>query len=392
MTDQALAGLRVVELADFVAGAFCGKLLADFGADVIKVEPPGGCSLRAAFPVVRGDPERAGYFLALNTNKRSVTADIEHADGVAVVKRLLLTADVVILESEGDMDTVGWVRGSLKPGAVLASITPFGLSGPRTADLGGDLVASAAGGLAFITGEPDHPPLKAGAYQALHLAGLQAAASTLIAVFAARRRGVGQVVEVSMQEAVIAVLEATVPDFFLDGTVRSRMGTKHPTVHGLGMQQLRDGAWLFVGTLPTDAMWDGARAFMPDAEWMADPRWRDPRTRRLHADEIDRLAAETFSKLNSHDAYEALQSRRIPVAIVNNVPGLLASAQLASRRFFREIAHPIAGNLTYPGPICQLSVTPAAEPRSAPTLGEHNQEIYMYELGLSAEEFAAACT
>jgi crotonobetainyl-CoA:carnitine CoA-transferase CaiB-like acyl-CoA transferase len=359
--ERALEGLRVIEVAALVSAPLCSRLLADYGADVVKVEPPGGDPLRA----LDGD-----WFAGLNTNKRSLVADLETAEGRAILAALLEDADVLVCDRMGD-DAVPVEEVLDGAGAKLVKtwITPFGRTGPHAEWLGGDLVTAAAGGLTHITGDADREPLVPGGHQVLHLSGLAAFSATLIAVWHARRTGEGQEVDVSMQEVAGIALECVVTPQQMADRVRTRMGTHHPAVHGVGMQHLADGRWLFVGTLPQLRMWQTVVELMGEPEWSLDEKWHDPRLRRVHADEIDALAATTFAAMATADIYPQMKAGRVPVGLVRQIEDLLAAdSQLVAREFFPP--PPSEGDArVYPGAPWRMSATPWELRSPAPELG-----------------------
>jgi formyl-CoA transferase len=343
--------MRVVELAvDNAPGQLCCRLLADFGADVIKVEPPGGDPLR----------ERdANWFAGLNTNKRSIAIDRADRTQRQHLEQLIDGAEVLLWDLDHDLGSSAEEIRAGRPSLVVTTITAFGCDGPRANWTGGDLVAAAAGGLAYITGEPDRSPLVPGGQQILHLAGVAAFSATLIAVFHARRHGGGQAVDVSMQEIAATLLESVITPLQIDGTVRGRMGTHHPKVHGVGMQKTADDRWVFVGTLPQLRMWETVKDLMDSPEWAQDPRWNDALVRRLHADQIDSLAAPIFRRMLVSDVYPQMKGGRVPVGLVRNMEELFAEdGQLSSREFFTT--SPDDDGTTYPGPPWRMSATPGS--------------------------------
>ena len=356
MSEGPLLGVRVVEIAGDPSAQFCARLLADYGAEVIKLEPPAGDPLRERSP---------SWFDGLNTNKRSVVADLEAADGRRLAAGLLARADVLVCDRDPGplVSELGVHRSEL----VASSITPFGCTGPRAGWRGGDLVAAAAGGLAFVTGDPDREPLIPGGHQMLHLAGLSAFTATVIALRVARAEGSGQHVDVSLQETAALVLECAVTPWQMHGVARGRMGTHHPAVHGVGLQRLGDGHWLFVGTLPQLRMWETVKELLDEPEWAQDERWNDPRVRRRHADEIDALAAPIFANRTAQDIYPAMKRGRVPVGLVRDMDDLRdPEGQLASRGFYTRA--PGESRADHPGAPWRMSATPwrlrsAAPPR-----------------------------
>jgi crotonobetainyl-CoA:carnitine CoA-transferase CaiB-like acyl-CoA transferase len=390
VAEGPLTGTRVLELATLLAGPFCGKILAGYGADVVKVEPPTGDPMRSLGPFdsAQSDREFGGLFRSLNAGKRSVTADLEVATGRELLRQLVATADIVIEDFEpGRLEALSGDLWELRPSLVIASITPFGQHGPHANWRGGDLIACAAGGLAHLTGDPEREPLAPGGLQADHLAGLQAAAGSLLALFHARRSGSGQRVDVSRQEAVIGVLESTVSAHGMNGQIRGRMGTHHPAVHGLGLQQLRDGNWVLVGTLPTERMWDSARILIGDPDWAQEERWRDARHRREHADEIDRLAAPRFAELTTEEIYPQMKRGGVPVGLVRDMESARHSPQLLERSYFSASDDlEEESDETQLGPPWRMSATPWRPAGGAPSLGSHNHDVYVNGLGHSAAD------
>lgn len=372
-----LRDIRVVEIAGNVAGPYAAKLLAGLGADVIKAEFGAGDPLRGHGPqpdeLADGEPAGAA-FLGLNAGKRGAHVDLDSSAGRKRLARLVETADVLIEDAEdGRLD---WLLRGLdgRSDLIHVSVTAFGRTGPRSGWRGGDLVTWASAGMAHVTGEPDRAPLRAGADQGAHLAGLQAAAATLIALHHRDGTGHGQHVDISLEESAASIVESAVADYQMLGHVRGRMGTRHPAAHGVGMQLLADGRWLFVGTCPQLRMWEAVRRMMGDPDWARDPRWESYVERRTHADEVDALAAEAFSKLTVEETLQPLLDAGVPVGLVYEALEVLELPQLQERRFFVDVDDPRAGGVRIPQ-------TPfhgfegALITRPAPRLGEHDEEL-----------------
>ena len=348
-----LAGIRVVEVASLVAGPYAAKLLGDFGADVVKVEPPAGDPLRAL---------DADFFDNLNTSKRSVALDLETATGRAQLAALAARADVLVEDlPPGRLAELIGDPWAANPRLVVASITPYGQDGPRAGWKGGDLTGWAAGGMAYISGEPDQEPLAPAGMQAWHLAALQTATAALYAVFHALRTGEGQRVDTSVQEAVCTILEGCVTDWGFLGHARTRMGTLHPAGHGTGMQRLADGTLLFCSTMPRPQHWAKTRELLGNPEWMQDPRFDDLGVRRAHHEEIDAKAAEIFGTLRREEIYRQMLDAGVPVGVVSTMQDVAESEQLAARGFFVEVE-----GKTYLGAPWQMSATPWRISRPSP--------------------------
>ena len=359
-----LAGIRVVEIGSLVAAPYAAKLLADYGADVVKVEPPAGDPLRGL------DPD---FFDNLNTSKRGVVLDLASDEGARALRALVAKADVVVEDlAPGRLaELLGADPWADKPALVVGSVTPYGQDGPRAGWKGGDLTGWAAGGMAYISGEPDHEPLAPAGMQAWHLAGLQTATGVLYAVFHALRTGQGQRVDTSVQEAVCTVLEGCVTDWQFLQHARGRMGTLHPAGHGTGMQRLADGTWLFCSTMPRPTHWAKTRDLLGNPEFMQDPRFEDIGVRRAHWEEIDAKAAEIFGKLTREEIYKPMLEAGIPVGVVSTMQDVVESEQLAARGFFVEVE-----GKRYLGAPWQMSATPWRIARPSPARpGQHDEEI-----------------
>jgi crotonobetainyl-CoA:carnitine CoA-transferase CaiB-like acyl-CoA transferase len=377
-----------------VAASYATKLLADLGAEVIKVEPPGGdrSRLRGPFPRGVADPERSGLFLYLNTNKRGVTLDLADRRGRELLLGLARGADLFVhnlpprrMDEYGiDYDTLA--EGN--PRLVVTSITPFGLDGPRRDYQATDLTLWNAGGIAYLNGSPeaeDLPPLKAYGHQAEYQGGLNAAIAALGALYGRLRSGRGQHVVVSIQEALVAILELTFEYWPYMGLVASRLGRK--PIQPLDFLECRDG-WVFVCCVE-EHQW---RAFV---ELMGSPEWADldifqnRLDRGRNWDALKLFLQEWAKEQSVVELYQAAQRRRIPFAPVSTMGDLLASDHLKARGFFAVIDQPgMAEPLKVPGAPYLLSGTPWSIRRPAPRLGEHNDEILGGELGLTAAELA----
>jgi benzylsuccinate CoA-transferase BbsE subunit len=363
-----LSGIRVLDLAD-QAGALAGKLLAGLGADVVLAELPGGSALRTLPPFLRGapHPERSLFFWFYSAGKRGLVLD--PADQGAL-DRLAAAADVVI---ETGFPGRADVLRARHPHLVVASITPFGRSGPYAGWNGSDTVAQALGGLACVNGHPDGPPLRSLGLQAYHQASVFAAIGVVAALLARDATGRGQLVDVSLQAAVAASLEH-VPGFFhQDGRVPRRQGTLHWT-RFFRVGRCKDG-WVMhctLGDWTSLFSWmqsDGFGAGFEEAVWEG-TTYRQQHAERLF-DELDRWAADyTVAEL-----YEGAQLRRLPYAAVRAPESLLADPHLAARGFFVPIEHPDLGiTVPYPGApfVMGESRWHVARP---PRIGEHTDAV-----------------
>jgi crotonobetainyl-CoA:carnitine CoA-transferase CaiB-like acyl-CoA transferase len=395
MAPGALSGLTVLELAEGVSGAYCGKLLAGLGADVTKIERPArGARLRKAgpFPNDRPHIETGALHLHLDSGKRSLTLDLHSPTGRRLLRRLTAKADVLIssitvaaLESLGlDHERLSAENDPL----VLTTVTPRGASGPRSTTHATEIVIYALGGYLMLTGDPDKEPLKAYGHQGEYQAGLQAAAGTLVALTARDHAGFGrgQHVDVAATEAVAFLLGGPPLDYYFFGREWRRNGTRlsgfpDNYLYPSTIRPCKDG-YVHV---------HGHNRF-PEllATLMHEPRLAEPDLLAAmfgHADEIDAIMDRWLAMRTRAEAVEQAQELRLPFAAVLDPSEAVedAAGVHAAREFFVEIEHPVAGRAKQPGPPIRFADSPW-ETRPAPLLGEHNEEIYCGMLGLSRRE------
>ena len=389
----ALDGVRVLEVGDLVSAAYATKLLADLGADVVKIEPQRGdlARGRGPFPGNIPHPETSGLFLYLNANKRGITLDLRQPRGQAALARLAAGADLLVhnvhptlMAAHGlDYDRLSGAN----PRLVMTSIAPFGLSGPHASYRGPDVVTWSAGGVAALngqTGEPDLPPLKAFGDQSGFQAALNAAVGSLGALFARLASGRGEHVEVSAQESVAAILELTFEFWPYTGLVASRLGRK--PIQPLCFVECRDG-WIFICAVE-EHQWQKFVDLMGNPEWAELEVFENRLARGANFDALEPFLQEWCRERSVQELYEEGQRRRIPFAPVSTMGDLLASPHLRARGFFATLAHSVAGPVTMPGAPYHLSATPWQLRTPAPTLGQHTAEV-LAEAGIEPAAGAA---
>lgn len=392
---------RILDLTDRRA-AFCGRLLADYGADVVKIEPPAGDPSRHLGPFVSDDPhlERSLDFLFYNTNKRSATLDLETEQGRALFRRLAADADVIIESFDRHyLYDRGIGFDALRadnPGLIMASVTPFGCSGEWADYLGDDLVVMAASGYMQITGEPDEPPVRQGNEHS-HYPGAQYAAVGILAALYHRDfcGGEGQHIDVSSQEALITYYTDAHPALLWRklGQNVTRVGTNSTLVIPLGAYPCKDG-WIAAGVI-TPREWDAL------AEWVHEVTGNDEvlsetyrggnQDRAEHMDIITALFLEFAENFTVQELFHEGQRRNLVFLPVNEIADLLADPQLAESGFWYDIEHGSddeVGAIKYPLGIFHSDEVKARN-RPAPSLGADNAAVYQGELGLSADEVAA---
>ncbi len=382
----ALDGLVVVERAEGIAGPVCGKLMAGFGAEVIKVEPPRGDVSRTLGPFRDDvpDPEASGLFLYLNAGKKSVVVDSGNPSHLRRLRELIDRADVLI-DGVSGVNTAGLGYSELSranPDLVAVSITPFGLSGPYRDFAATNLIVHALSGELGLAGSRDLPPLKKGGSLADYHAGCHGFIAAVAALLARDRLG-GQHVDVSHLESLASILGATMNAWLYDGQVSQR-GDGDPWSLGAaarrgedgthwepsGVWKARDGYVLAYGR--PDADWKGAiREMSEDLPGLASPRFATEDGRGEHAEELTRLFARWVSEHTREEAYRLFQRHGHAYGYVATARDLLDSPQLRHRRFFVSLLHPVAGSVTMPDAPFRMSRTPFVS-RPAPLLGEHH--------------------
>ncbi|MBI3245231.1 MAG: CoA transferase [Deltaproteobacteria bacterium] len=392
MTERALEGVRIVECGQNVAAAYAAKLMADMGADVIKIEEPGRGDLarhRGPYPGQVPHPEKSGLFLYLNTNKQGVTLDLRQAAGREIFHRLLQDADALIHDYHPtEMASLGLDYAALEkinPRLVMTSIAPFGLRGPRTNDQATDLTLWSAGGITYLNGggpgTDDMPPLKPFGQQAGYQAGVNASIATLGALFARLSTNEGQHIEISTQECLMSILEFTFELYPYMSIFASRLGQK--PIQPLDFLECKDG-WIFLCCVE-EHQWRNFLEVMDNPEWAGEAIFADRVNRGANWDALKPLLQDWVQDQSVKELYDKAQARRVPIAPVSTMGDLFDNAHLKARGFFATIAHPIAGSLQYPGELYKFSETPWTIRCPAPLLGQHNAEIYG-RIGLSSTE------
>jgi crotonobetainyl-CoA:carnitine CoA-transferase CaiB-like acyl-CoA transferase len=387
----ALAGLKVVELGEMVSAPYAAKLMADMGAEVVKIERPGagdGARLRGPFPGGQAHREKSGLYLYLNTNKLGVTLDVSRREGFELLEQLVAGADVLIhnvVPSEMDRIGLGFERlHARNPRLVMTSISPWGQSGPKRDWRAADLTLWSASGICYINGggsqHPEMPPLKSFGQQAGFQGGVHAAVATMGAVLAQARDGEGQHVDVSIYESLAAQMELFFEFWPYMNMVASRLGQK--PIQPLEVMECRDG-YIFVCCVE-EHQWRNLVELMGNPEWAEEELFSDRLKRGVNWDALKGFMEEWVKQQSVLDLYAKAQARRIPLAPVSTMGDLLGSEHLKKRGFFVEITHPVAGTHTYPGAPLKYHRTPWEIRSPAPTLGQHNEEIFGARLGLKA--------
>ena len=393
MPGRALEGLTVIECGDTLAAAYGAKLMADLGADVIKVEQPGqGDPARQLGPFPGGEPhpDKSGLFLYLNCNKQGVTLDLRESRGRDLLHRLVHEADVLIHDRPPKKAAeLGLDYEQLRPEnerLVMASITPFGQTGPYRDYNAYDITTGSAGGWTWINGwpgNPDMPPLKAYGEQTRYQAGVNAAVAVMGALFWRLKSGRGQHIDVSAQECITSIIEMAYTFWPYMQVPAVRWGQR--PIHPIDFFQCRDGGWIFVLCVE-EQQWRSFVELMGSPEWATWEVFGNRIVRASNYDALRPFLEEWVSEWDMDDLYRAAQQKRIPFAPASNIADLLSSEQLKARGFFVEVAHPQAGTLKQAGAPFKMSGTPWEIRSPAPALGQHNQAVFGARLGLSPNE------
>ncbi len=388
MPPGTLDGVKVLDLSQDIAGSFCARWLADYGAEVLKLEPPGGAALRRMGPFFQNDPhpEKSLFFLVLNLNKKGATINLETVTGQALFKELIEHVDVVVESYQpGYLASLGLAYDDLEqinPGLVMTSITPFGQDGPYSQYQGEEIVSYAMGMIMSVSGIQGREPLKHGGFQAQYEGGLNGAAATAMALFYQGNTGEGQHVDVSVTECVASSMMATQTMYpFMGGTQHRRRAEGGMFTHPM---PCADG-WIIVQT-GGGASWQDICDLFESPEMM-DPRFSDPAQRPQNGAELDRIIVDAIKDRSKWDLFPKAAQARMLFGVVQT-PGELAECpQLASRDFFREVDHPVIGRIKVPAVLFNFSVSPYQLRCPSPTLGQNNREIYVEGLGYSQEDF-----
>ena len=393
MAGGPLAGIQVLDLTQGVAGPYCTKLFADYGADVVKIERPGaGDPARRAgpFPDDIPHPERSGMFLELNTNKQSVTLNLKTASGRRLLRRLAGSSDLVIESFRpGTLDRLGLDGRALRelnPCASLVSISSFGQSGPYRDLEADDLLAYAMGGVLSVTAYPEREPVRIGLYAPLFLAGGVAASFAFGAYLGARRSGAGERVDLSIMEVLATSMDRGGPNL-ASLAYTGELGHRGTTTRGTtampaGVYPCRDG-YVMINTQV--AWWPRICRAIGRPDLIEDPRYLERLFDPEFAPEIDALVYPWLLERSKQEAMEAAQAEGWPVSALNTTADTFADRHLRARDFFTTLDHPEAGALEYAGLPFRMVGTPG-ELRRAPLLGEHTARVLVERLGHSREE------
>jgi formyl-CoA transferase len=397
MTDAAapqpegpLADLRVIEMGTLIAGPFCGQILGDFGAEVIKIEDPKA-----------GDPMRqwgrslpqglSPWWPVIGRNKKSVGLDLRTAEGQQLARALIRHADVVVENFRpGAMEKWGLSYESLaaeNPKLVMARVSGFGQTGPYSQRAGYGLIGEAMGGLRHVTGEPDRPPARAGISIGDSLAAMHAAMGVLMALHARERTGRGQVIDAALFESVLAVMENLVTEYDLTGYARERSGSILPGIAPSNAYPCQGGEMILIGG-NGDTVYARLCDAMGRPDLKTDPRFVDHASRGKHQGELDAIVADWTSSWSLAELLALLERHGVPASRVFRAPDMLDDPQYQARDAIVDVPHPVFGNIKMQNVFPKLSANPGRVRWPGPALGQHTEAVLREVAGCSALDVA----
>jgi len=385
-----LAGLRVIEMGSLIAGPFCGQILGDFGAEVIKLEDPR-----------TGDPMRqwgrslpkgqSPWWPVIGRNKKSVGLDLRQSEGQALARRLIDGADIVIENFRpGAMEKWDLSYEALSasnPGLIMARVSGFGQTGPLSHRAGYGLIGEAMGGLRHITGEPDRPPARAGISIGDSLAAMHAAMGVMMALHSRHATGRGQVVDAALYESVLAVMENLITEYDLTGYARERSGSVLPGIAPSNVYPCSGGEMILIGG-NGDTVFARLCEVMGQPELPADPRFATHAARGERQGELDELISAWTATYNLDDLLARLEEKGVPCGRIYRAPDMLSDPHFAAREAIVTLDHPVFGQVKMQNVFPKLSATPGQVRWPGPPLGAHTDEVLQTLAGASPHDLS----
>ncbi len=393
--EQALTGLKVLDVTHYIAGPFCTKLLADYGADVIKVEKPGeGDGSRRMGPFLDDvpDPEKSGLFLYLNTNKKGITLNLKTETGVKIFKDLVKESDVLVENfSPRVMPGLGLDYQTLKkvkPQLVMTSISNFGQTGPYRDWKATEITLFALCGQMHKIGDPDREPLKHALSIYQYFAGEIASLATVAVAMRSANTGNGECIDVSILETMLGDIDTMINTYDYSGDKGTRTTAKNYPVYPWGGFPVKDGYVSIQGVGGGERWMPRLFTMIGKPELKDDPRFSTPQNRVKYRDEFNVLLYSWLIDHTKQEVFDEAAEVRYPIAPVYNTEDLVNNPHYQERGYFVEIEHPRAGKLNYPGAPFKMSEAGLAIRRPAPLLGQHNREVYCELLGYSEHDLS----
>ena len=383
-----LAGLRVIELGTLLAGPFCGQLLGDFGAEVIKIEPPG-----------QGDPMRVWgrekahgkslWWPVVARNKKAITLDLRQAEGQQILKDLVAKSDFLLENFRpGTMEKwgLGWEQlSAINPKLIMIRVSGFGQSGPYSRQAGFGAIGEAMGGLRYVVGDPSTPPSRMGISIGDSLAATFACVGALAALHHRDRTGKGQVVDSAIYEAVLNLMESLITEYDKAGYVRERTGAILPNVAPSNVYRTKDNLVLIAAN--QDTVFSRLAEAMGQPELAKHPKYATHGARGANQVELDAMVEQWTQTLTTHEVLEAMDKFGVPAGQIYRAPEMLADPHFKAREAIVTVTHPDFGELRMQNVAPKLSETPGGIRSPSPDLGQHNEEIYLRMLGFAQEQY-----
>lgn len=376
-----LEGIRVLDLSRVLAGPYCTMMLADYGADIIKIEPPGdGDDSRAFGPFVG---KESAYFMSLNRNKRSITLNFKHQQEVELFQEMVKKADVVVENYRpGTMEKFGLGYDELKkinPRLIYAACSGFGHTGPYRDKPAYDIIVQAMGGVMSITGPENGEPTRIGASVGDIMAGMFTAYGVMMALFHRERTGEGQKVDVGMLDCQVAVLENAIARYVTSGIVPKPLGNRHPSITPFASFTAKDGH-IIVGA-GNDRLWQKLCNLLERPDLLTDPRFLDNAARTANVKELSAILDSIFIHKTISQWLDELEAAGLPCAPINTIDKVVNDPHIAARNMIIEVEHPVAGKLKMAGAPVKMSAAPTIASSPAPLLGQHTAAIMKDLLG-----------
>jgi crotonobetainyl-CoA:carnitine CoA-transferase CaiB-like acyl-CoA transferase len=387
-----LSDIRVLDIATFVAAPFCGTIMAEFGAEVIKIEQPGfGDSLRRFGTMTEtGDTL---VWLSEARNKKSVTLDLRTPEGRDIFLKLVAQSDVVLENFRpGTLEKWGLGYDELakaNPKIVLLRVSAYGQTGPMKDKPGFARIAHAFSGLAYLSGEPGRPPVVPGSTSlADYMSGLFGAVGVMVALRHAEKTGEGQYIDIGLYESVFRVLDEIAPAYARSGFVRERMGPDTVNIVPHSHYETKDSRWVALAC-SNDRMWERLTKAMGRPELAEDSRYSRPKARDDHRAEVNAMVAQWVKSKDAEELIALCDAAEAPISILMNIADIFEDPQYAARGNLEKLAHPQLGEITLPAPLPRLSKTPPKLSSAGPALGSANDEVLGGLLALTAEYIAS---
>jgi len=379
--EKALQGVKVLDFTRVLAGPFCTMMLADMGADVVKIERPNvGDDSRAFGPFVKNE---SAYFMCLNRNKKSIALDLKDEKDMEICKKLISKADVVVENFRpGTMEKLGLGYDELKksyPKIIYAAVSGYGHTGPYSKRPAYDSIIQAMSGLMSITGQPEGYPTRVGASIADIIAGMYTAFGVLVALYYRQVTGIGQKVDVAMLDAVFSVLENAVTRYFVTGEVPERIGNRHPSIAPFTLYKTKDSFIMIA--VGNDRLWETFCGVIGRADLLSDSRFTTNMDRSNNWKLLDYILEDVIKERTTEEWMKILEEAGIPSAPINSIDKVVKDPQLISREMIVKTMHTAVGEFLVPGVPVKLSKTPGRVEKAAPILDEHREEILSTWLG-----------